>query len=951
MDRPPGTVTRVTRRVVPPRLDIRLLGPPEVAVDGRPLVVDTRKAVAILAVLAADDRAYAREELAALLWPDSDDTSGRGALRRTLSALRAAIGDGLGVLRVERELVALGSDGVRVDIRDLERLASAGPVEDLAAAAALARGPFLAGFTLRDSPEFDDWRAARASAVERTVLGVLDRLATALEASGDATGAITAAARRLDLDPLDESGHVRLMDLHAAAGDRPAALRQYRQCVAVLERELGVAPLPSTTARYEAIRDAADTPARPTPRSDPTRPARSSMRRGLPLVGRDADITTVMDAHARAADGRGTVVIVAGEAGIGKTALGTAAAAAVQAAGGAVLLARAHADERAIAYGQIVEALRSAWSLPDIGARIDGLDPLVRAELARLMPSLARGRRSVDPRGDGPGAQARLVAAVADGLTTLVAGPVAGLIWFDDLQWADSASLEAIVYLARRLEDRALTLLLTWRPEDLGLDAGRIADAIVRLPGVRVIELGRLDRSAIGVLAAAGDRALDDAALDALTAASEGLPLYVVEALAGDPATLGQATPGGVRTVLEGRLGGLDEMATQVLAAAAVIGRSFDQATVRYASGRSDDETVDTLEGLLGRGIIREDAIGHDFSHGALRDLVYERMSQARRRLLHRRVAEALRSDLAGSGRDDLARLASIAAHEHAAGRDTEAAEAYALAGRRAAEVYANREAIAHDEAALALGHPDAVDLHARIGALRTRLGDYDGAINAFETAAAHAPPDRVAELEAALGRVHLRRGDLAGAEHHLGQALQATDPRLRAQALVDRSIARRRSGDLAGARVAAEEAAALAESEDLVEAAGAADRMLGLLALDAGEPAAASEHLARALAAADADADPTAHIAALTSLALAEAAMSGTGAALAHLAEAVDVARRIGDRHLEAAVENHAADVLHDAGRDEESLEHLRHAVAAFAEVDGDPTDPDPGIWMLSAS
>ncbi len=238
----------------PPRLDIRLLGPPEILVSGVPLVVDTRKAVAILAVLAADQRPYAREELAALLWPDADDTSARGALRRTLSALRAAVGD-VAIL-VDRSRVDLVRDRVRIDVQDLETLARSPDLADLQRAAALARGPFLAGFTLRDSPDFDDWRAARAIAAERTVNAVLDRLSATLEAAGDLPGAVAAAAHRVDLDPLDEGAHVRLMDLYAATGDRAAAMRQYRICVATLERELGVAPLPETTARYEAIRDA-----------------------------------------------------------------------------------------------------------------------------------------------------------------------------------------------------------------------------------------------------------------------------------------------------------------------------------------------------------------------------------------------------------------------------------------------------------------------------------------------------------------------------------------------------------------------------------------------------------------------------------------------------------------------------------------------------------------------
>ncbi|HEV8699597.1 MAG TPA: tetratricopeptide repeat protein, partial [Candidatus Limnocylindrales bacterium] len=97
-------------------------------------------------------------------------------------------------------------------------------------------------------------------------------------------------------------------------------------------------------------------------------------------------------------------------------------------------------------------------------------------------------------------------------------------------------------------------------------------------------------------------------------------------------------------------------------------------------------------------------------------------------------------------------------------------------------------------------------------------------------------------------------------------------------------------------------------------------------------------------------DADPTARIAALTGLALAEAAAGDVDAGVAHGLAAVELCRQIGDRHLEGAVENHLADLLHAAGRDDDAMTHLRRAVEAFAEVGGDAADQDPGIWMLSA-
>ncbi len=200
-----ASVTRRARPALPLRpvddapatqgLAIRLLGPLEVDVDGARLVVDTRKALAILALLAAERRPFARDELAALLWPESDDESARGALRRTLSVLRSALGDRW--LRVDRAMVELDPGGLDGDLDLVTEAASSGDVRLIGRAATLARGPFLAGFTLRDSPGFDDWRATRAAAVDRTVGAVLDRLVALTEAAGDVQAAVSAAMRRV----------------------------------------------------------------------------------------------------------------------------------------------------------------------------------------------------------------------------------------------------------------------------------------------------------------------------------------------------------------------------------------------------------------------------------------------------------------------------------------------------------------------------------------------------------------------------------------------------------------------------------------------------------------------------------------------------------------------------------------------------------------------------------
>lgn len=242
------------------RLELRLLGPVRAVVDDAPLQVDTRKAVALLAYLAVTGTAHRRERLAALLWPDADPPRARGALRRTLSALRAGLG-GRWVV-ADRASVRLDGDGVWCDVTELDGLlagarAAGDPEEALARlteAAALYRGDFLAGFGLRDSPEFDDWQFDTAETLRRDLAGALERLTDGCVRRGDVAAATAHARRWLSVDPLHEPAHRQLMRLYAWSGRREAALRQYAACVARLRRELDVVPLPETVALYEAVR-------------------------------------------------------------------------------------------------------------------------------------------------------------------------------------------------------------------------------------------------------------------------------------------------------------------------------------------------------------------------------------------------------------------------------------------------------------------------------------------------------------------------------------------------------------------------------------------------------------------------------------------------------------------------------------------------------------------------
>lgn len=977
-----------------PHLTLHLLGAPAIERDGAPVVMDTRKATALLAYLAVTGRAQGREALAALLWPEYDDEHARAALRRTLSTLRAAVGEAC--LAVDREMVSLiSAAGLWVDIAEFRaRLAACRthghpPAEVcpaclplLAEAAALYRGDFLAGFTLRDSAEFDDWQFAQAESLRGELAGALEKLAAGRAAQGDYAAALDAARRWLALDPLREEAHRQVMRLYAWADQRNAALRQYRECVRILEEELGVAPLAETTELYEAIKGhRLPAPAtldpsgfrkpESSPRSAAALPPSREPAGMLPLVGRGAELAALIRAYDRHA-AAGYFAAIEGEAGIGKTRLAEELLVYARGRDATAITVRCYEGEASVAYGPIADGLRSVLAQTACADRLDAIPAHWLAEAARLLPELSLLRPGLPPPPplDAPGGQSRFFEGLRQVLGALCLGSAPNVLFFDDMQWADSASLDLLAYLVRRLRGQPLFVLAAWRGGEgpagprlrsLAAEAQRAGSgsvlALNRLALADVIELVR-------ALAAAGVD-LPDGSGGRLYHETEGLPLFLaayLEALAagGEQDEDAWAMPRGVADLLRARLDAVGDTARQVLQAAAVLGRSCDLETLQATSGRSDEESLAALEGLVGRRIVREvadDASAaprYDFTHEKLRSLVYEDTSLARRRLLHARAARSL-SERARIRHDLDAQAAQIGQHFRLAGQEADAAACFVQAGDHARGLYANAEALAHYQAALALRHPGASRLHAAIGDMHTLLGAYNAALVSYETAAALCDPTSAAlgEIEHKLGKLHTRLGDWTAAETHFEAALNiardASDRRAVGRILADVSLAAHARGHTARAFDLARDALAAAETADDRRGMAQAHNILGILARGRGESADALRHLELSLESATELDDPVMRVAALNNLALARAARGDHEGAIASARAALALCQRLGDRHREAALQNNLADLLHAAGSEEEAMAHLKQAVVIFAEIGVLAGDARPEIWKLT--
>jgi predicted ATPase/DNA-binding SARP family transcriptional activator len=972
------------------QLTICLLGAPQIEINNQPVEVDTRKAIALLAYLAIDPQAHRREALATLLWPDADEAHGRAALRRTLSTLNKALNSSF--LETSRDQIGLQTKSpIWVDVDEFHKLAAGciphtGAIQEacldcqqsLAQAAELYRGDFMEGFGLRDSALFDDWQFFQSETQRRELAGVLQKLAAIQAGNGHFESAITYARRWLALDPLLEDAQRLLIRLYAWSGQRNAALRQYRECVRILEQELGVSPLEETTRLYQTILEEGGLPLPPahepeqkpaelTPPSVLSSPQLTPLAGAspyYPLVGRSLETSTMLRLYQSVTqDGR--LCVLEGENGIGKTRLAQEFLAYAQANGATCLSGRCYQGESDLAYGPLIESLRAA--IKDEGAhRLGNVAPHWLAEAARLLPELGGEFPDLpSPHSlDGPGAQSRFFEGLTQVFLALCAGGSPGVLFFDDLHWADRATLDLLAYLGRRLTGHPIFMLLTWRNqpsqaqpilEDLRRQAQR-ANACLDLRRLTHAQVGDL----IKQLTTRGLQLPPD--LDErLFQESEGLPLFVIEYLtalvesqsAGDDWPM----PPSVRQALQARLANVSETGWQVLSTAAVIGRSFDFDILREASARSEAEVVVALESVLRRGLVSEEALGesgglrYDFSHSKLRDVAYEENSLARRRLLHRRVADALVNQ--ARGQMSLGERASqIAHHYRLGGQEQTAADYFRQAGDYARSVYANAEALEEYQLALALGYPRAGEVHQAMGELYTLQADYAAAIQSFQAAAALSPAQGLSTLEARLADVHQRLGDWKLAEGHLQSALEMLGESgkldQRAELYATWSDIAYHQNQVARAQELALHALELAESAREPHALARAHNMLGILARDKSDSAAAIRHLQQSLEIARSLGEGGNYVAALNNLALVYGDSGDRQQAIDIAGQALELCARHGDRHREAALHNNLADLYHAQGESEQAMRHLKQAVQIFAEIQVGDEELKPGIWKL---
>lgn len=695
-----------------PSLLIHLLGCFEIQYPGdkdespQPLLMPaTLKSQSLLAYLIVHRRQpHSRDHLAELFWGDRPDRKARRSLSTALWQVHRCLSRDDFLLCTPASVQFNPETSLWLDVQAFEAQAARSDPASLQAAVDLYRGDFLNNF-------YDDWVFSERYRLESLLLDVLARLMTAQEAFGHHAGALAAARQLLDRDPLREDAHRSAMRAQCRLGQRHAALSQYRTCQQLLRQELDAAPMAETQALYQAILDGrfvcAHVPAtmaepalvsqRPAPGRSPLDPAAR-----IPLVGREQELACLAETWQSALVGQCSLLLISGEAGVGKTRLVQEFADQQYWRGIRIVQGRCYEFERLLPYQPVAEALRSLP--PTMAAAVTATLPeWITAQVSRLAPNL------FDPDSGSPDAaaaaqgesQEKLFEAVSRFFAQFAAQEPLLLI-LDDLHWASDSTLQLLHYLARHLVEQPLLLVGTVRPEVV-TPAQALATLGRRLErdGIaRRLQLAPLSATAMASLIdqLSGDGAATRTLADRLYRETEGNPFYLIQILralfetgairveAGrwqaDYAALCQdrlPLPASVSEMIAARVGRLSKQTQDAVQVAAVVGREFDFDLLHAAWGHGEDATLAALDDLLRQRLVG-DAIaagsaGHDyaFTHHKIQEVIYSGLSRRLRQHLHGHVGTALEQML---GAECGTRAAELAFHfEQAQQLDKELAD------------------------------------------------------------------------------------------------------------------------------------------------------------------------------------------------------------------------------------------------------------------------------------
>ncbi len=718
-------------------LHIETLGPFAVSHGDVPIsdsVWKTQKNKALFKILLTSrDHALNKEQLMEWLWPEmAPEAAGRN-LRVAISQVRRALEPGLQrgsqshfLLTTESGYAWNTQAGYWLDAAEFEALSSQFSVDaktedserrisDAERATALYRGDYL------EEDRYADWATAERERLREIYFALLTEMAETHARQGRYQRAISLCREVLAADRCRESVWGQLMLYHYHAGDQALALRAYEECQQTLMDELGVEPLPETNALADQIQRRQVAGARTYPPSpDIERLQRLPLSLGqTPFVGRDAEVAWLAGQVEQATVGHGRLVLIQGEAGVGKTRLIQEFFVDLQEAFKAGIL-HSHCQELGLPYQPWAEIVRMGLeSLRQDDLRAISLRSW--AALAELVPELRARIPNLPENPPLPPQQeqVRFFNAVAQFLLSLAARedlfkPLA--LFLDDLHWADTGSLDLLDHLLSRIEAKPVLILATYRGEEVreGDSLSQWVRTWAAKSLVHSISLARLTIGETAELVKRFPLAVErlDRFCGQLYHETEGNPLFVIStlqhffeegllrvegqtwvtAMGDDPIHYRDlAIPPTIQSLIARRVARLSEAEEKLIRLASVIGQDFALSLLERAWEGSREECLSALASLTGAQLLVEHQDRYQFSHDKIREVVHEEMPLPRRQLLHQRVLRAL--EQLYTDRQELW-AGSWAQHAQRAGEWKKALEYSLQALRKAANEYRRQEGL-----------------------------------------------------------------------------------------------------------------------------------------------------------------------------------------------------------------------------------------------------------------
>ncbi len=920
----------------------------------------TRALLAYL--LAYREHARTRDLLSGLFWPDLPEVAARRRLTQALWQIRTHL--------TPHPVLLAETDTVRVhpalslwrDVAEFERYAVSEAAPEVTRAVALYRGPFMDGY-------YADWLLPERERLRELFLIAVERLIADCKAQGAYQAALTHARRLVAEDPWREAAHCEVMRLCHLLGHDAEALKQYQACRQLLADDLGLEPAPATTAlALEIARQLPPDTAPYLPRPLAESPMEAAR---LPLVGREKEralLTAQLDAALNALGG---LVLLEGEAGVGKTRLLREVARDAEWRGFDVLWGSGQPLAPATPYSPLVEALAGGLSPLRSKQLTQVLDPVWIQTLIPLLPPLRAARPDLPP--PSPLEPAQEQARLATALAELLRGwahitPV--IVILEDLHWAGADTFALLPHLLSALGESRALLFGSFRggeararPEVWQALGNVDARQRLTLDPLDAAASDKLIRYSLGIGTPAP---LFEARLFAET---NGNPLFLLETLRAlrsegllfrDPA--GQwctpwddsteayaelPLPAAVEQIIARRLDRLPAPAHPIVHLSAVLGERFDFDLLRLVSGIEPHALLDGLRELVRSRILDETERDYRFHHDKIRQAAYNAIETTERMRLHRQTAEVLETITP-------APVAALAHHWEAAAVWDKASVYHQQAGDQARAVYANRQAILHYTRALeTLAHQSAPDAPTRAFALRlareavcalvgdqeTRAADLD----ALGTWLAHPLLDTPANR----ARVGLRRAAyyestgeypraFVAVREATTQAALACDGQTEYEAELCWGQMLRHRGELESARQHIERAAVLALQLDDLAAQAVTLREQGALAFDRGNYGEATSVYERALAVIARSNVAGAQASIHNCLASVAHYLADFPTALEHHRQALALRRTVGDRRGEAISLYNLSTVYHDSG-DQEAARATLEQVCALTQRLGD--------------